>query len=168
MVKDKGLYGALPSHRVEWKWDSPWQLTVDPASTDAQGWEYARDFTARFSAKKSYCLVRRRRWTRLRSLDAPLCVLPTVKGGRRREIRMFSGGGGNKEASKKTFELSGVQIKLPHQTPEQFCKTEVGGFVISSEAAFDQPCIAFGSLEDIDSVFDIAVKLAPAPGPFFF
>jgi len=49
----------------DWRWKMPWEIAISH-NTDAEGWEYAKDFKKRaFGPKKSYLHnLRRRQWAR--------------------------------------------------------------------------------------------------------
>lgn len=64
----------LPS--MAWQWDGDWhlELDLDGNSLGEDGWMYALDFPATYSAKKSWnSYVRRRKWVRFRRYSALNC-----------------------------------------------------------------------------------------------
>lgn len=59
----------LPAH---WHWlESGWDVSVDPSTTDPEGWQYAREFAGPYTAQylRGVHHVRRRVWVRTRAPD---------------------------------------------------------------------------------------------------
>lgn len=55
----------------KWCWKEPEWIVERGAHTDADGWQYGKDFSWQLHPhRKRFDAVRRRRWTRLRTPDA--------------------------------------------------------------------------------------------------